>query len=196
MHKAEASAKKKGTKKPDKPKLFEWNLTMTKMDCRQLSKNFAFMARTLCFKKSDEEMLDAGKAVLEHHFDNHEHCGNWCCHKHNMDDNTKFYHDKVKDAALYAKLQSIIARFVTLEALKEVGHTMDTCANESFNNMISWLAPKNKVYARTNSLKNQICIAIGIFSLGTKAYYEGLFHNLGITITPDVLHYLTVKDWQ
>ena len=37
-----------------------------------------------------------------------------------------------------------MARFITLKALKEVTHDLDTCANESVNNAISWLAPKTK----------------------------------------------------
>ena len=122
-----------------------WNMTMTTMDCRRLSKNFAFMARKLQYLETDDEIMDAGKAVLEHHFDNHDHCGAWCKRKvllqqlqqepppDNDDDGAtdkkkKFYRDKQKDSELYHKLQSIIARFVTLEALKEVAHNMDTCA--------------------------------------------------------------------
>ena len=68
--------------------------------------------------------------------------------------NAKFYHDKSKDAELCDKLCLIMARFVTLEALKEVVHNMDTCANESFNNTIVWVAPKNKVYSGSQSLQN------------------------------------------
>ena len=202
-------AKEKGKNPPTmKPfKLKPWNLTMTKMDCRRISKNFAFMARTL-EGKSDNEMIAKGKAVIEHHFDNHEYCGAWCRRKKQLaerraaedeqqqqqaDKEKKFYRDKTKDALLYAKLQSIIARFITLEALKEVGHNMDTCANESFNNTVSWLAPKNKVYAGTNSLKNRIGIALGVTTLGTMKYYEGLFDRMGIHMHTDVRHYLKMK---
>ena len=196
-----------------------WNMTMTRMDCRRLSKNFAFMARTLKHKKTDAEILDAGKAVLEHHFDNHQYCGGWCHRKQqqqeellrgNSNDEDKdddddaaappkkkkkkkqYYRDKTKDAKLYAKLQSLMRRFLTLEALQEVAHNMDTCANESFNNTISWLAPKNKVYSGTCSLQNRISIAIGISTLGTLAFFHRLFDKMGIQMTPDVHHYLRV----
>lgn len=111
-----------------------------------------------------------------------------------MNKEDKFYRDKKKDAELYAKLQDITARFVELEALLEVTHSMDTCVNESFNNTITWLAPKNKVYAGTGSLINRISISIGINSLGILAYYQELFVNFGITMTPDVHHFLSVKD--
>jgi len=127
---------------------------MTKMDVWRLSKNFGFMIRTLKNKSSEQEMLDASKAVLEHHFDNHQHCGSFCRHKAEQESGTldegKFNHDKEKDVLLYKKLQSILARFITLDAPKEVAHSLDTCANESFNNTMAWVAPKNKVYAGSN----------------------------------------------
>jgi len=80
-----------------------------------------------------------------------------------------------------------------LDALKEVAHSLDTCANESFNNTMAWVALKNKVYAGSNSLSNRMSIAIGTKTLGIREYYIGLFHKLGIEMTPDILHYLTVK---
>jgi hypothetical protein len=55
-------------------------LTMTRMDSTRIGKNFAYMARTLKERPIDE-FVDAGKAVLEHHFDNHEFCGDWCKRK-------------------------------------------------------------------------------------------------------------------
>jgi hypothetical protein len=50
-----------------------------------------------------------------------------------MDDNTKFYRCKQKDSDLYARLQDITKRFVALESLNELNHSMDTNANESLN---------------------------------------------------------------
>jgi hypothetical protein len=38
------------------------------------------MARTLK-TKLEEDFEAAGKAVIEHHFDNHEFCGVWCPRK-------------------------------------------------------------------------------------------------------------------
>ena len=86
-----------------------------------------------------------------------------------------------------------MARFVTLEALKEVQHTLDTCANESLNDAIAWLAPKNKVHCGTNSQKNRIAIAMGITSLGTLDFCTRMFQCLGIEMTDDVRHYPSVK---
>ena len=206
VNKKLTDAEKKGVPPPEiKPfKVKPWNLTMSKMDARRISKNFAFMARTLQHKTTDAEMLDSGKAVLEHHFDNHCYCGPWCRRKVHLEniannsntddeDNSKFYRDKTKDAKLYKRLSSYIARFITIEALKELAHNMDTCANESFNNTASWVAPKNRVYCGTNSLRNRLSLALGITSLGTMKYYEGLFARMDIEMNDDVRHFLRVK---
>ena len=199
--KALEEAKKKGRDPPVfkdiEMKEYDWNLTMTKMDVRRLSKNFGFMIRTLKNKTTDDEMMDAAQAVLEHHFDNHKHCGSFCRRKMEQEkgnlDEGKCYRDKEKDSLLYNKLKSTLARFITLDALKEVAHSLDTCANESFNNTMAWVAPKNKVYAGSNSLSNRMSIAIGIKTLGIEMYYRGLFERLGIKLTNDTLHYLAVK---
>ena len=145
---------------------------------------------------SDEAVLKCGRAVLEHHFDNHKDCGEWCRRKTQTAEERKkhFYRSKEKDKLLYDELKRIMARFLTLEALREVAHTMDTNANESLNNTISWIAPKNKVLCGTVSLAVRIAIAIGITSLGTKTYYNELFRLLGITITEDVAHWLEIRD--
>jgi hypothetical protein len=102
-------------------------------------------------------------------------------------------HNK-EDMVLYAMLVTIIARFITFDRLQEVSHGKDTQVNESFNNVASWLAPKNKKYCRTGSLSNRISIGIGITSIGLLQYFERLYHELGITVTPNVLHFINFKE--
>ena len=93
---------------------------------------------------------------------------------------------------LYARLSSIIARFITLSALKEVAHKLDTCVNEALNNVITWYCPNNKVYAGTTALSSRIAMAISILSLGYESYFERLFERLGIEFTHDMRHYFQV----
>jgi hypothetical protein len=71
---------------------------------------------------------------------------------------------------------------------------MDTQVNESFNNTVSWVAPKNKVYCGSCSLSNRISIAVGVNSLGIARYFTRLFKSMGIQLTPSITHYLEVKD--
>ena len=173
--------------------LVENKATMTKMDMLRLMTNFAYMVRTLP-SKPRETWADSAKAVIEHHFDNHNYCGDWCCRKNltdaDKDAKKKMYRSKEKDPDLYKILLKKIERFITDEALDEVGHGMDTLMNESFNNTVAWAAPKNKVYSSTDSLKNRIAICLGINGLGTFQYYKTLFERLDIPLTPNVEHYL------
>ena len=171
--------------------------TMTKCDCVRISTNFAYMTRTLP-GVDESEWVDRGKAVLEHHFDNHEFCGSFCTRKDMSDADraatTKYYRNKEKDKELYKLLHEAIARFVALDALREVGHGMDTLVNESLNNSIAWLAPKNKTYSMSHSLLNRISVAIAINALGIYGFFQRLFQLLHIDMTPDVAHYLKQVD--
>ena len=152
------------------------------------------MVRTLS-KLPIERHLSAGKAVVEHHFDNHTYCGGFCKRKTLTEEqkkqSAKIYRSKVKDAKLYKFLNDTVCRFVTAEALREVGHGFDTQVNESLNNTVSWHAPKNKTYSGTMSLSNRISMAIGISTVGSLEYYRRLFTKCGIHVTEATLHYLT-----
>jgi hypothetical protein len=172
--------------------------TLNKNDVARLGKSFGYMISSLSRNNVPEaDFVNTGNAVLEHHFDNHEHCGPWCPRKSlseaQLATSERFYRCKVKDAKLYAVLSESISRFITMEKLQDVAHTMDTCVNESFNNAVSWLAPKNKVYCGSPSLKNRVGMAIGIKSIGTEAYFIRLFKDMGIAVSPNVQHYLRTK---
>ena len=92
---------------------------MTRMDTTRLGKNFAYMTRTLQHIPEDQYLF-AAKEVLEHHFDNHVYCGDWCRRKNKTEEERqqgkKYYHDKVKDHDLsYCVLEKI-----TFDCLKEI----------------------------------------------------------------------------
>ena len=171
--------------------------TLTKCDIIRIATNFAYMTRTLP-GIDPSEYQDRGKAVVEHHFDNHEHCGKFCRRKTQTEEQQektrKFYRCKTIDSELYAALTKLVSRFITQKALEEVGHGMDTLVNESLNNTISWFAPKNKTYSRTQSLRNRIAIPICINSVGTLKFYERLFVKLKIAMPPDVRYHVQQVD--
>ena len=170
--------------------------TLTHMDVLRLGTNFAYVVRTLP-GKTDAEMEKASKAVIEHHFDCHDYCGGWCSRKNQTEDDKsrkkKCYRSKEKDAALYAELKNRIERFITLDALHEVSHGYDTLCNELFNNVAAWIAPKNKVYGSSQSLKNRVCVAIGLVTVGTLTFYREIFNRLGVTMAADTEHYIRLQ---
>jgi hypothetical protein len=110
--------------------------------------------------------------------------------------NMRYYRSMTnpQDAALFNVLEPIVQPFVTVARLKEVAHGMDTQVNESFNNTFSWLAPKNKVYCGSQSLRNRLLIGIGINALGLHDYFMRLYKELGIVMTPNVQHFLATKE--
>jgi hypothetical protein len=149
----------------------------------------------------ENQYLSAGQAVLHHHFDCHDYCAAaWCYRKRLtaaerlLPQNKRFYRSMTKDVVLFEKLQPMVERFVTIDRLKEVAHGMDTQVNESFNNTFSWLAPKNKVYCGSQSLRNRLSIGIGINALGHPSYFTRLYKTLGIVMTENVQNFLDMKE--
>jgi len=121
---------KLGTRPDKKDPNEKWNVTMTKMDVLRVSKNFAVMGNTLKNKTTDVEMSKSSEAVIEHDFDNHEFCGEWCKRQSQTEHERKkhFHRCKEKDAALCEKPQQLIAGSITVEALQELTHSPDTTA--------------------------------------------------------------------
>jgi hypothetical protein len=71
---------------------------------------------------------------------------------------------------------------------------MDTNINEAFNQVCTWFAPKNKVFAGSGSLHNRISFAIGINSLGYNEFFTRVFQKLGVNMTNNVSHYLRLRE--
>lgn len=121
--------------------------TVTKMDCIRISTNFAYFIRTLP-RLDKSKWMNASKAALDHHFDTHDNCGEFCKRETQTpverEATRKYYRSMEKDKKLYVELESRLARFVTAEGLEEVGHGWDTQVNESLNNTVTWVAPKTK----------------------------------------------------
>lgn len=78
--------------------------------------------------------------------------------------------------------------------LADLAHGMDTNCNESFNDAMAWLAPKNKVHCGTVSLRNRLSMAIGIVSMGLKPFHTRLFERLGTEMTQRVAHHLEQEE--
>lgn len=180
--------------------LVENKLTMTRMDSTRIGKNFGYMARRLP-EKDQSEFAKLGHAALDHHFDTHDNCGDWCRRKHEKQDqrkqSRKHYRSiqRKDDEKLCHHLLSIPdPKFISTKRLKELAHGMDANANEAFNNVATWYAPKNKVHCGSKSLRNRLGIAIGVTSLGIEKCHTRLFNALGIEVTANIRHFLQVRD--
>ena len=123
-----------------------------------MSKNFKYMARALqdCKIQKGEEkgkpdiasMLLIAWAALDHHFDEHTKCGDWCRRKHETVaqqlESKKIYRSKTnaQDKLLYEKLREIFEKYNAVDKLMELCHGMHTNHCKWFNNACTWCAPK------------------------------------------------------
>jgi hypothetical protein len=163
---------------------------INKADCLKLHKNFGFMVKQL--KGFPEtEWVAKGLALLEHHFENHTYCGDWCNRKSKSTEELKtdrlstgkYYRCKERDHEEYQLLKSIVDKYITLEKLREVAHGFSTQMNESLNNTVAWFAQKNKNLSGTTSLSIRVHLAVGITIAGYEPFLVELFHRVGIELT-------------
>ena len=91
-------------------------------DLTRIVRNFAYFVRKLP-QTSRDEWVDASKAVIDHHFDEHSCCGDFCQRKKTLQDSSadttnKFYRCRNKEPKLYAALKNILAAFVHQKSYK------------------------------------------------------------------------------
>jgi hypothetical protein len=172
------------------------------VDIIRLTRNFAYMSRQLKDTPKDK-WPSAGKAVVDHHFDKHDGCGDFCRRKKELaegslqDGKQKVYRSIEKEPELYSLVCAILADYITMEKLEEIGHGFHTNVNESFNNLVAWIAPKNKVYSGSGSLVARIAIAIGMKLAGFEEFFRRLYQTMGIAVEPGTWHFFqSVGDWK
>jgi hypothetical protein len=175
---------------------------INKIDCIKLHRNFGYMVKQLKEAPQDE-WEHRGKAVLEHHFENHEFCGLWCKRKTKeaselAEDRTKpgrYYHCKHRDVSEYELLKAIVDKYITPERLSEVAHGYSTQRNESLNNNVSWLAQKNKSLSGSQSLSVRVHLAVGITISGYKPFIQELLGRMGVELSEGTARHLD-KLWR
>lgn len=106
--------------------------TATTIDAERLKRN---MAWTLKLKPLEEDCTyddfkNAVQAVLNHHFNDHALCGNWCQAKNltlvELSTKGLKYHDKLKDNNMYLMFKKVHDEFMKEENLIQLFHTQDT----------------------------------------------------------------------
>ena len=130
-------------------------------------------------EKTIEALSEASKVPLEHMFNSHANCSAEWCFKTRSSEEGKTYNTrddkfrcKQNDNQLYNLLKKILLPFQTYKVLKESLHMFDTQKNESMNNVIAYVAPKNKTMAHIMSLNNRISNVMGISIFGFKTYWK------------------------
>ena len=102
-------------------------------------------------EKTIEELSEAIKVPLEHMFNSRVNCSVEWCFKTRASEEGNTYNKRDNEFRckknynqLYNLLKKTLFPFQTDKVLKESLHMFDTQKNESMNNVIAYVAPKNK----------------------------------------------------
>lgn len=167
----------------------------TTHDAERLKRNLSYAIRGNCDKTIDD-LTTAVKSVLEHHFNNHEFCGDWCQCKGKTEEELKDlklkYRDKSIHAKFYAQLQPIFQK--CLDKIADVHHTYNSNINEGFNKLICKFVPKDRNFNGTKEYETRINIAVCIDSVGYLETYVDLFNELDMKLCYNLVQKLHSMD--
>ena len=156
---------------------------LTKQDCERLKTNHGYflkMYRNLPLP----EFVAAAPAVVEHHFNNHSLCDDWCPYspKHGVKTRKQSpasaskYRSKTKHKAMYDKVKELTNHFFTEARLRESSHPFDSQINEALNNSVAKYAPKNRNFSRTKSLLCRIAFCVGVHGTDINTFISRFPH--------------------
>ena len=175
---------------------------VTKDLALQMKKYFGYFLKQQRFSTLDQ-IRHASKAPLHHLFNNHQFCNvSWCLAKRAEENGDNYVNrdapfldmkDK-KGAKIFSQLKEVCDRFTTDAKLSESLHYGDTQANESFNNQLAYLAPKNVNYLQSKSLYFRLAIAILLNNEGHGEAWKSIFKSVGINLQPKILEHLQIRD--
>jgi hypothetical protein len=162
-------------------------------DAERLKRNFSYflhMYRTAPWEKFRHN----SNAVIEHHFNNHDYCEEWCpvlkrrerIKKGEIEEDEESelkYRCKTRNARLYTQLRAYHDAYTTDSSLWELWHQVHSNKCESLNGFITKFLPKHKHYCRTIINEARTNVAISIDSVGYQEYYGLLFKTVGIGMT-------------
>jgi hypothetical protein len=174
------------------------DLSQKKSECRpgdaeRLKRNFAYFLHM--YRAAPwEKFRHMSNAVVEHHFNNHEYCEEWCpvlkrrerIRKGEIEEDETSdlkYRSKTGNERLYTQVRAYHDAYTTDSALWELWHEVHSNKCESLNGFITKFLPKHKHYCRTIINEARTNVAISIDSIGYQPYYHLLFARLGIVNT-------------
>ena len=102
--------------------------------------------------------------------------------------------DKEKDSKTYLQIKEICDRFSTDEQLQQSLHSGNTQKNECFNNMLSYIAPKNINYSHSNSLSFRFALCISLHNEGFLSTWNEIYNQMGRKLKPKLENHLLKRD--
>jgi hypothetical protein len=169
----------------------------TKLDAERMKRRMSWTLR-LHSNGTYTEFRKAVLAVLEHHFDNHQHCADWCQAAsgtaEEIRDSGLRFRSKERNKELYLFLKSHHEQFMEETKLRQLYHQYDTNMVEGFNKFLTKFLPKDKTYCKTIENKARSMLAVGLQSIGYRQLYRRVFELTGIPIELDDITSLFLRD--
>ena len=157
----------------------------TKIDAERMKRRMSWTLRLHC-GGTYAEFKTAVHAVLEHHFNNHEYCGDWCKAAEGtaeeLVENRLRFRCKTKDAKLYLFMKKHHEQFMEDTKLRQLFHQWDTNAVEGFNKFLTKFLPKDRTFCKTNENKRRALLAAALQSIGYRQFYKRVFQLTGIKL--------------
>jgi hypothetical protein len=164
-----------------------------KVDAVRLSRNMAYMLaqKAPSEKNGDisfEDFCKAGDASFEHHWNNHEFCGDWCAAKsYTEEEKQKFknkYRNKETHLREYDQQHKVKSKFTEITRMKRIYHRWLNNKTESIHGVVvNVFLPKRSYFCRTICGKARTFLAVSVDSLGYYEYYRRLYRDVGIIMT-------------
>jgi hypothetical protein len=159
----------------------------TIVDALRIKKYWGYMIKQNR-KKELEELVILSEAVVDHHFNCHDFCGDWCPVKKGKPVKEGKYRCKQKNKKLYQQIKDAVDKFRTPEKMKELLHEFDTQTNEGLNQAVAVLAPKSKTFCKTRALITRVEIAGAIHNMGYKRYWFTVYDKFEMNVPPLTRH--------
>ena len=162
----------------------------TRTDAERMKRRLSWTLRLHCHG-THEEFKKAALAVLEHHFDNHEHCGDWCKAgegtEEESDENKLRFRCKTKDSKLHLFMKKHHEQFMEDVKLRQLFHQWDANAVEAFNKFLTKFLPKDRTHCKTNENERRslLVAALQPQSIGCRQFCKRVFEISGLKLGKD-----------
>jgi hypothetical protein len=147
-----------------------------------------------------EELSKKVYYILDHVCGNHNGCDVAWCYNLKAQGKNEVYNppaehriNRENDGDTYLQFKKIFDQYAAIQQMEYCNHCFDTQTNESLNEAIATVAPKNVCYSNIISLYSRIALVIGIHNLGYQQIFSQLFGELLMSLN-NLSCYLKARD--
>ena len=147
-----------------------------------------------------EDFKKAGEASFEHHWNNHEHCGEWCqaisWTAQEKKEKKANFRDKDKNPKEYVQQLKVKNKYLSATRMRRCFHEFCNNKTEQLHGfVVNFFLPKNSYLCRTIcGRRARTYLAMSLDSLGFEEYFKELYTELGMTMSSETELYFQQHD--